>query len=168
MKEKHNIITCLLFITLLLSNTSVIAQKKTSNAINVLPPEINSAIYFGMNFADFKNVIGSDLVLESEIINNGFRLVYTQKTKIPKIPVLIYYFANEQNIPLYEIIINYQNNEQAKKAATLLFGQPNFNQTEWRVKIKGFPEVWSWVYKNKLVVVAKIYGSEWFDEWNKE
>ena len=84
MKEKHNIITCLLFITLLLSNTSVIAQKKTSNAINVLPPEINSAIYFGMNFADFKNVIGSDLVLEVRLLIMVLDLCIRKKLKYLK------------------------------------------------------------------------------------
>ncbi len=167
MKKKYNTITCLLFISLFLCNTSGMAQNKTSNALNVLPSEINSEIYFGMNLADFKNVIGRDLVLETKN-DTDFRLVYSQKTTIPEIPTVVYYFDNEQNKPLYEIIINYQNEEQAKKAATLLFGQPNFNQTEWRIKIQGFPEIWSWVYKNKLIVVAKIYGSEWIDEWNKE
>ncbi|TMM29384.1 hypothetical protein FDT66_09660 [Polaribacter aestuariivivens] len=167
MKKKHNTIIYLLFISFFLYNTSIIAQNKTSNAINILPPEINSEIYFGMNLADFKNLIGSNLVLESNNVTD-FRIVYSQKTKIPEIPIVFYYFDNEQNKPLYEIVINYQNKEQAKKAATLLFGQPNFNQTEWRINIQGFPEAWSWVYKNKLIVAAKIYGSEWFDEWNKE
>ena len=167
MKKKRNTITYLLFISLFFCSTSVIAQNKTSNTINVLPPEINSEIYFGMNLANFKNVIGSNLVLETKN-DNDFRLVYSQKTKLPETPTVIYYFDNEQNKPLYEIIINYQNKDQAKKAATLLFGESNLNQTEWRIKIQGFPEVWSWVYKNKLIVVAKIYGSEWFDEWDKK
>nr|WP_297787956.1 hypothetical protein [uncultured Allomuricauda sp.] len=165
MRKKTTLTTCLLFISLFLCNISGEAQYNTSQACSLLPSGINSEIYFGMNLADFKNVIGSNLQLESKS-NTDFRLVYSQKTNLTEISSIVYYFDNEHNKPLYEMIINYQNQEQAKKAATFLFGRPNFNQTEWRIKIQGVPEIWSWVYRNKLVVVAKIPGSEWFDEWN--
>ncbi|MBO0330031.1 hypothetical protein [[Muricauda] lutisoli] len=168
MNKKHTTRICLLFISsLFFCNISATAQNKTGLVCGVLPSEINSEIYFGINLADFKNVIGSNLKLETKS-NTDFRLIYSQETNLKEISSVIYYFDNENSKPLYEVIINYQNEEQAKKAATILFGQPNFDQIDWRIKIQGAPEIWSWVYKNKLVVVAKIPGSEWFNEWDKE
>ncbi|AGC78570.1 hypothetical protein LX97_02665 [Nonlabens dokdonensis] len=167
MEKKHQPIKNLLLILLFAICMSVTAQNESSKTCNVLPSEINSEIYFGIDLAEFKKIVGNNLKLETKS-NTNFRLIYSQKTNLPEIPMITYYFDNKENKPLYEIILNYQNEKQAQNAATLLFGQPNYNQTEWRTNIQGFPNIWSWVYKNKLVVVAKIPGSEWFDEWDKK
>lgn len=161
MSTKHRAISAFLFITFLCCLNTATAQSKKGN---VIPNGLNSEIYFGMNLDDFRNIMGNNIKLED--VNQKFRVVYSQKTNIPDMPLVIYYFDNEKSKPLYELIILYNDNAQAKKAASLLFGQANYNQTEWRVKIQGFPEIWSWVYKNKLIVAAKIRGSEWFKEWD--
>ncbi|MDF0708477.1 hypothetical protein [Flagellimonas okinawensis] len=165
MKKKYALATGLLLLTLCLGNISAKAQSKTGQFGDVLPPELNSEIFFGISLADFKNVNGSNLKLESER-NDDFRLIYTQPNYSPDITYIVYYFNNEQHKPFYETIINYRYEEQAKKAGTRLFGQPNYNKTEWRIKMAGMPEIWSWIYKTKLVIVAKIPGSEWYNEWN--
>jgi len=86
---------------------------------------------------------------------------------LPEISNVIYYFDSEGYKPLYEIIIVYKDEKQPQKVADLLFGLPNFDNKEWRIKIQGVPGIWSWVYKNKLVVVANIPNTEWSEEWNK-
>lgn len=166
MKPHHTIATCLLIITLFVSPISASAQNHTGLTCSVLPAEVNSELFFGMNLADVQQLLGSNFQSQSNSLTD-FRLVYLQKTYLREISSIVYYFDNENNKPLYEVIINYQNEEQAQKAATHLFGNPNYKQTDWRIKMQGVPDIWSWVYKNKLVVAAKIPGSEWAEEWDK-
>jgi antitoxin component YwqK of YwqJK toxin-antitoxin module len=151
--------------TLVEENRFSLSQKKTTTMYSrALPFQISSEIYFGMSLTNFRDKLGTKVRLTDE---SSFRTIYIQDTNFPDVSNIIYYFGNQDNKPLYEIITVYKNNQDAIKVAKNLFGQPNFNQTEWRIKNDDLSEIRSWVYKNKLVVVAKIKNTEWYDEWNE-
>ncbi|OUS02326.1 hypothetical protein A9Q86_04100 [Flavobacteriales bacterium 33_180_T64] len=165
MNIKLNFIRQYLYLILSLLGSSLLAQNQVSQFYNELPSEISSEIYFGMGLANFKDKIGTNAL---QTADDEFRLVYLQETNLPEITDIIYYFDTGGNKPLYEIIIIYKNEEQTNKVANMLFNKPNFNQSEWRFKNQGFPEIWSWIFKTKLVVVANIPNTEWSDNWNKQ
>jgi hypothetical protein len=166
MNAKLNFTRHCFCIFLSLLGTSLLAQNQISQFYNILPSEISSEIYFGMDLADFKENIGANATRFSD--DNTFRLVYFQQINLPEITKIVYYFDADDNKPLYEIIIIYKNEKQPGKVANMLFGQPNFNRTDWRVKNQGNPEIWSWTFKNKLIVVANISNTEWSEDWNKQ
>ena len=114
-----------------------------------------------MPLSEFEQIIKSVELVEE----NSFRIVFLENLTTSEIQKIVYYFDLDGEKPLYEIIITYSTQQQPVYKAHALFGQPNFNQTEWRVRTNKH-KIWSWVFKEKLVIVAKIPETEWSPEWD--
>lgn len=164
MHVKLSLLKQCLWIFILFSGTTVLAQNQVGKFFKLLPKEIGSEIYFGMDLASFKDHVGKS----AQLVNDEytFRIVYIQPTGLPDLTAIVYYFDADGTKPLYEIILVYTDENQPKNIAKKIFGKPNFNSTEWRFKNKGTPEIWSWIFKNKIVVVSRIPNTEWTDEWD--
>ncbi|PKA83899.1 hypothetical protein ATE92_2068 [Ulvibacter sp. MAR_2010_11] len=161
MKIKNRFTNYYLYLLLFFSSTSLLAQNQSTIIDNAYPQGVSKEIYYGMPLSEFEqNIEGAELVEE-----NSFRIVFIQKLTTKEIQKIVYYFDLDGEKPLYEIIITYSNLQQPVNIAHSLFGEPNFDQTEWRVHTNEH-KIWSWVFKEKLVIVANIPDTEWSSKWN--
>lgn len=156
-------------ILVLLSSLGVSAQETTFT----FPKGISPDLKFGMSLAEFKQT--ADMKTMRIDDTRSWRKVLYQPSEYPEIKSLIYYFAKDVfNKPLYEVIITYSSTQQAIKKASQYFGSPNFigedseEPNEWRFAAadKDLPK-WVWVYKDQIVIVAKVPGSEWDEDWGE-
>ena len=161
MKTKKRYTSYYLYLLLFFSSTILLAQNQATFKEHIFPEGINKEIYFGMPLSEFEQIIKSVELVEE----NSFRIVFLENLTTSEIQKIVYYFDLDGEKPLYEIIITYSTQQQPVYKAHALFGQPNFNQTEWRVRTNKH-KIWSWVFKEKLVIVAKIPETEWSPEWD--
>ena len=101
-----------------------------------------------------------------------YRWTYFHEHPTDSIEGIMYFIDNQlDHQPLYEIAIAYGSQQVAQNMALTLFGEPNFlnKQTgetnEWRFTSPGFPDIWVWVVKGNLVIIANIPGTEWGIDW---
>lgn len=154
----------LLLIAVILFFLPVITAQNTSIK-KPFPNAVHKKIRFGMTIENFADAFGDRII--SVDTSMAFRTVIVQEVNSKDVGELVFYFDNDQDMPLYEIIVNYTSEEKARKEATRLLGAPNFNGNEWRYLYDDLP-IWCWVYKNKIVYAAKITGSEWEEEWDDQ
>ena len=148
---------------LILCSISASGVSQNTKIRRPIPREVpNNQVEFAMSLAEFRdNFKRDDITLDDSY---GFRQVYTQKVKNRHVSEIIYYFDSDGDQPLYEIIVVYKEEEMAELIAARKYGAPNFREHEWRFTYKEH-DIWCWVYKNKIVVAAKIPDTEWFAEW---
>ena len=137
-----------------------------------LPAGIPAGVAFGMPVSAFTQVV--DMRTMKSDNTRDWRTVYFQPSSDPDIRALIYYISKEvADQPLYEIIIQYASEELAKTKAVEYFGAPNHSaaeddpKEEWRFNVPNEFARWVWVYKDKLVLVARVPGTEWDEEWDE-
>ena len=141
------VLICLLF------SITMLAQ---SNSDDFIPKGVPNYVSFGMSVADFEKKAKK---VEKVDDSMPFRVVFSQEMKAKGIDEIIYYFdADERSQPLYEIIIVYDNLKKREKAIRNKF---NEDTEEWSYALSNPYPVDAWIFKNKLVVVAKIPGTEW-------
>lgn len=126
-----------------------------------LPAEFQN-LYFGMPLADFKT-IKKDVKMESD--GASFRLIATEKDMNAQVREVTYYFANTNTSvnPLYEIIIEYKDVFYRDQVASKLYGAPNSGD-EWRFDSGEGYQIMIWRFETKLVIAAKMKGTEWENE----
>lgn len=95
-----------------------------------------------------------------------FRVTAVEKNPTSEIKEVTYYFDNEKNKPLYELIIEYHKSSERDLTAQRLLGPPNAPEDEWRFPLKESydGEAYSliaWKFKNKLIIAATMKGTEW-------
>ncbi|NOQ74216.1 MAG: hypothetical protein GQ574_19565 [Crocinitomix sp.] len=153
----------LLFSTLSLLIVACVNQK---NEKRYLPNEVEKAVYFNMPLADFKALKGS----KAEIQDDGmdFRKVFFESVGGTLIEYFGYYFDADNNQPLYEIIIGYNDETTLNSEAVKLLGAPNYKDTEWRFELEKTHDILAWTFKKKLIIVALIPETEWHEEENPE
>lgn len=140
-----------------------LAQNKKGKKCSILPPEIaTKQVKLGMSLADFKKTPYYSMVIDESM---GFRTVCIGSVDDPQITDLIYYFDDEGDQPLYEIIVTYTDQYTASASAKNFLGSPNYDKNkEWRVKKCNF-NVWAWLYQERLVLVGDLPNTEWSDEF---
>lgn len=137
------------------------------------PEGVPSDLSFGMPQAEFKNVENMGTMKVDD--TRSWRTVYFQPGSDQHIRTLLYYIAKEvENQPLYEVIVRYNSREMAKRKARSFFGEPNYigedsdTPNEWRFDATGDKLAkWVWVYKNQIVMVARVAGSDWDEDWDE-
>lgn len=136
----------------------------------VVPEVIPKGVFFGMPLENFRQAV--ELNQLTRDTTDEYRWTYFHEHPTDSIEGIMYFIDNQlAHQPLYEIAIAYGDQEQAYAAAVALFGEPNFlnKQTgetnEWRFTIPGLPDIWVWVVKGNLVVIANIPGTEWGIDW---
>jgi len=142
------------------------ASKKAGTKRSKYLPKAFSDIAFNMPMSQVANL--RDL-RSSDLQDEGFRISVYGPMEHPQIEGAGYYFDNEGDKPLYEVIVVYKSEELRDAAAAQLLGPPNFeNGKEWRFEQKKGYEIRAWKFKNKLIVTALIPGTEWYDEAHGE
>ncbi|MFT5819338.1 MAG: hypothetical protein ACI8ZM_000561 [Crocinitomix sp.] len=140
---------------------SCINQKKEKR---YLPEEVEKAIYFNISLSDFKDLKGG----KAEIQDDGmdFRKVFFEAVNGTLIEYFGYYFDTDNKQPLYEILIGYNDEATANVAAIKLLGTPNYKDTEWKFELDKTHDILAWIFKKKLIIVALIPETEWYEEEN--
>jgi len=72
-----------------------------------LPNEADEAVYFGMPLADFKTLKGTNIEQHNDGIS--FRKVFFGGVNGAAVKYFGYYFDAEDDRPLYEVIIGYND-----------------------------------------------------------
>ncbi len=140
---------------------SCAASNKNSSS-KILPASLKKDVQFGMSLEAFKmSKKGVDFIINTD---ESFRDVYIENVNHPEISNYVYYFDTDDDKPLYEIIINYKSEELRDKAAESLFGAPNFEGGEWRFKRPDSFNVMAWTFKTKLIIVALLPKTEWYED----
>jgi hypothetical protein len=116
-----------------------------------------------MSLKDFEKIKNN----ETKMFDDGydFRTVYIENiVNHAEIKNIGYYFDNDGEKPLYEIILIYKNEELRDIAAKKIFGEPNYKEKEWRITRKKSYNLWAWSFKTKLIIVGMIPETEWSDQ----
>ncbi|MCB0737348.1 MAG: hypothetical protein KDC92_07535 [Bacteroidetes bacterium] len=139
-----------------ISSCSVFKRKQK----RYLPDNIDKNVHFGMSLKEFKNLKGNKVSLYAE---ESFRKAYLENLNDDELVSIVYYFDEDGDKPLYEVILDYKDKNGRDEEAAELFGDPN-DGDEWSFKeAKPWP-IKAWTYKSKLIVVAVIPNTEWWDE----
>lgn len=92
-----------------------------------------------------------------------FREVYFESVGKNGIESISYYFDNEGDLPLYEIIIVYESESVRDVVAAKKLGAPNYKEKEWKLDMDADYPLHAWTFKNKLIYAVPLKGSEWED-----
>jgi hypothetical protein len=131
-----------------------------------LPTEVAEEVYFNMPLDDFKALKGSKV----EQIDDGmsFRKVFFEQQNDGLVEFLGYYFDTEGESPLYEVIIGYKEEASVGAESVKLLGEPNYKEKEWKFEVNKSFDILAWTYEKKLIIVALIPDTEWYEDVNKE
>ena len=99
----------------------------------------------------------------SESDKNSFRTVYLEEINKDGLNSVVYYFDNDGEMPLYEMILIYESEAKRDAVAAKLLGKPNFESKEWKIKTNKSYPLRAWAFQSKLVIVGVIKGTEWED-----
>lgn len=128
-----------------------------------LPKEVSSSISLGMSFNEFKR---KKDIKDLNHTNEGFRHIYEEKINSRKISSIVYYFDADNDMPLYEVIFVYNDKTKCDAAAKKLLGEPNYKENEWKyIQEQGVP-LYSWIFKNKLILMQPLKDTEWDGDEN--
>ena len=144
----------------------LIACVNRKNEKRYLPNQVDKAIYFEMPLADFKTL--KDSKIESYDDGMSFRKVFFEAVNGTLIKYFGYYFDAEDDMPLYEVIIGYNDDATANTEAVKLLGDPNYKETEWKFELKNEHNILAWIFEKKLIITALIPKTEWYEDTNKE
>lgn len=128
----------------------------------VLPKSL-AKYKFGMSLDDFIKKNKSATVSGAEMT---FRMEYNQKDAAKDIKQVTYYFDAENNKPLYEMIIEFNDAAGLDAHCSKKLGAPNDNE-EWKWTTKEGYIFKAWRFGNSLVYALGLPSTEWGNEWSK-
>ena len=117
-------------------------------------------IYFGMPLATF--IAGQSDYEDVSDETYTFRRVLLQKFADKDYEAIVYYFDEDGDKPLYELLIIYPERVDVNRLARQYYGKPN-KDDEWYWEHKNGYPVNIWVFKQKLVIAGVMPGTEWVD-----
>jgi hypothetical protein len=143
-------------IALLTMSTGLFAQKDP----NVfLPESIRASASFGMTEKEF---LASHSADNYTFRDENFRHTYSEVVKNdPNIEMVTYYFDQDGDKKMYEVILVYKNESARNRYTTEVFGKPNSGKGDWLISHKKRPDVKAWNFKNNLMIVLVIPECEW-------
>ncbi|MFK7948041.1 MAG: hypothetical protein AB8G11_10640 [Saprospiraceae bacterium] len=118
-------------------------------------------LYLGLSQKEFQAIRPN---AEENSDGYDFRTIFVDEAFSERFMNVIYYFDNDGEKPLYELILIVNPNINADKLAKEHFGLPNYQDKEWR-----FPSVQTdlpftlavWTYNNKIIIAATMKDTEW-------
>ncbi len=131
------------------------------NAKTVLPASLNQ-YRFGMPLEAFTKKNKSATNLEGKM---AFRIEYLDKDAGKDIKQVIYYFDAENDKPLYEMIIEFNNVQSLDAHCSKKLGKPN-DRKEWKWKTREGYIFKAWRFDNTLVLALGLPSTEWEKEWD--
>ena len=154
-------------VCIMLSNgckTSGFAARSAKHASQqkYFPDEFKN-LWFGMSISDFRKATKVKLTPEPALMS--FRIEYVQNEfDNPELKEVTYYFDDDGENPLYEMIIEYHSASQRDRVAASVLGPPNEGE-EWKFDSgEGF-DLRAWQFRNKLVIIGVLPGTEWEEEY---
>ena len=158
------LLSLLLLGTVLTLGACKSSEKASSKKANPYLPERLQNIDFKwpmQRVADIRDLRSEDMVDEQ------FRVAVYQHVKQGAIEGVAYYFDGEGEKPLYELIVQYVDEPARDAAAKQLLGAPNYeNNKEWLLDTGRGYKLRAWKFKTKLVLVALLPGTEWYEDMN--
>ncbi|WP_420386018.1 hypothetical protein [Roseivirga sp.] len=129
---------------------------------DLLPKELNK-LKFETTLSSFLKKHPNAQLQEN---NGNFRHVYLEEIDSKLISSVVYYFDADGSSPLYEIIVNFKDEAVMELQANILLGAPNYsgkdgNSKEWKFDIKEDYPLHCWTYRNKIIYVLPLLGTEW-------
>ncbi len=109
-------------------------------------PDVVSNLYIGMPFNDFKEARG---IKNLSVIEGNIVTIAKEEYSGDSISLMQYQFAKDKK--LYEIIIEYVPEYDAKAAFRLKYGEPN-NGKEWLFTLTKNLKLKIWIYQNRLCI----------------
>ena len=155
---KHMRVLLLLSISFLLFGSTQ-PEPWLSSEKKYLPKELKK-VRFGMSFNELMKLRGQQPKDVSDPDYN-FRKVYLEKVNSKGITNVTYYFDNQGNLPLYEMIVVYDSEAARDRDAEKLLGEANYKGKDWKIDMNGGYPLHAWKFKNKLVYAVPLKGSEW-------
>ena len=154
----HIIIISQLIVFSVLTFSSEDSEPKLKN---LLPSELKKT-EFNISRAKFEKSRPNARLVE----DLSFRLVYQEDINANGITSIVYYLDNEGQQPLYEIIVNYDNESTMELKANKLLGKSNYSgkdgkSKEWKFDLKKEFPLHVWTFKNKIVYVYPLLNTEW-------
>lgn len=129
---------------------------------SVVPASL--AVYeFGMPLETFKATNKTATISALDAMN--FRIEANDTQAGSDFADVTYYFDNENNKPLYEIIVEFKSKELQQEYIKTVLKAPNFEE-EWKWTTKDGYVFKAWSFKNKLVFVKVLPGTEWDESKN--
>ncbi len=145
------------FLLLLIVGSTACKSGEHTTQHKYIPKSLHS-LYLGMPKADAIKARPNMKLAKEE----SFRTAYLEEINDGTFESIVYYFDSDAPNVLYEIIIIYKDETVRDNVANTLFGEPNSeNREQWYFKSKENFRIHCWKYKNKLIIVGKIYGTEW-------
>ena len=116
-------------------------------------------LYLGMPIEEFKKANPKAKIQEHNALN--YRIVAEEFSPSSEIKEIIYYFDTEDQNPLFELIIEYNDTTQHDKVVKELYGEPNFHNNRWKIDVHEGFDMMIWEHETKLVIVGKIDHTEY-------
>lgn len=137
----------------------LMAQKKMTYK-KIFPKEFRKKYKPGMSLEAFQQ---KHPELKSDNTFN-FRTTFDIMNPTNEVKELTLYFDEENNKPLYELIIDFHDAAARDKMAAKAYGPPNSGK-DWKWTMPDGVKAKAWVFMNKLVVAIAYPGTEWYAEW---
>jgi len=156
--NKLIVICIIMSITILTSCSRINTISRGHKAQMKLLPAQFSKLYLGMPLDRFSKIKNLNKLTRSTIMS--FRDVYEETPHDKHIKEVTYYFDKDNNMPLYELIIEYKPDFDLASFITDKYGSPNSGE-EWLFDSgEGF-KIRIWTFDKKLVIAGLIKDTEW-------
>jgi hypothetical protein len=149
-----------LFFSLFLS-VPFISQAQHFSPKTVLPKSLGQ-YHFGMGLDDFTRKNKSATISGAAM---SFRLEYLDKDAGKDIKQVTYYFDAENNKPLYEMIIQFNDVQSLDAHCAKKLGQANDGK-QWMWKTTEGYVFKAWRFSSTLVLALGLPSTEWEKEWD--
>lgn len=117
---------------------------------------------FGMSLDAFTQANTSAAPQNSFV---AFRTEYQQKKPEAGIKHVTYYFDDDNNRPLYEMIITFTDVKSLDDYCSKKLGHPD-NDKQWKRATKQGYTFKAWRFDSTLVLALGLPGTEWENEWD--
>ncbi|MCC6459130.1 MAG: hypothetical protein IT260_01590 [Saprospiraceae bacterium] len=96
----------------------------------------------------------------------GFRNEIVEKIEQDGLQSVTYYFDNDGNQPLYELILEFSSPELRSAVIEKLFGPANHPEApdHWILGVQDEVVSLGWMFASKFVLAANLPGTEWFGD----
>ncbi len=138
-----------------------ISMAQNFNARTVVPKNLNQ-FRFGMSLDDFTKKNSSATTITA---NSSFRLEYTDKNAGGDIKQVTYYFDADNNKPLYEMIIQFNDLRSLDEHCSKKLGTANEGK-QWKWTTKEGHTMKAWRFSNTLVLALALPSTEWEKGWD--
>ncbi len=150
----------LILLSFILLSTCSWAQEEESYY-----PDGLSGVELGMSLKSF---VEQNKGMPSKVNDSfDFRKEIILKYEDKDFTQVTYYFDLDGDMPLYEMIIEYPEGVDVSGIATGLYGDANYG-SKWKTLTEMDYFVISWVFENKLVIVATLEGTEMAEKGNDD